>query len=152
MLDDFDIKILHALVRDGRASVETVAAEIGMSPTPVRRRIRRLEADGVIKGYRAEVDLEKCGLELSVFVFLKLQSRDQQTIEAFERRVRLQPEIESCALITGPHDYLLTLRTADMKSYHTFLHAVLAALPGIAGIETSMVIGDVKTRSGLPLV
>ena len=150
MLDEIDKKILHTLVCDGRASVETVAAEIGLSPTPVRRRIRRLEADGVIKGYRAEIDLEKCGLELSVFVFLKLQSRDQQTIRAFERQVLLQPEIESCALITGPHDYLLTLHTADMKSYHTFLHVVLAALPGIAGIETSMVIGDVKTRSGLP--
>jgi Lrp/AsnC family leucine-responsive transcriptional regulator len=150
MPDQIDKRILQCLVEDGRASVETVAARIGLSPTPVRRRIRNLEETGVIKGYRAEVDLAACGLPLTLIVFIKLQSRDRTTIGQFESRVRSLKEVMTCRLITGSADYMLTLQVADMASYNDYLRAVLAELPGVFGIETSVVISDVKTGGQLP--
>lgn len=149
-MDQIDRRILQCLHEDGRASVETVAARIDMSPTPVRRRIRQMEEQGIIRGYRADIDLNGCGLPLSLLVFLKLQSRDRATIAQFESRVRSLREVMSCTLITGSADYLLTLRVADMKAYNDYLHGVLAELPGVFGIETSVVISEVKAATQLP--
>ena len=151
MLDETDKLIVSQLIQDGRASVETVAENIGLSPTPTRRRIRRLEEEGVITGYRATVDPHKCDLDLALYVFVKLQGRDRETIREFERRVENLPEIVRCDLITGPHDYILTIRLTNMQDYNTYLRSVLAELPGVFGIETSVVIGEVKDTAQLPL-
>ena len=151
MIDKIDQKILSALVEDGRASVETVAEKIGLSPTPTRRRIKRLEKEGVITGYQAALNPEKCGLEMAVYVFIKLQSRDRKTIAEFEEKILLLPEVQRCDLITGAHDYILTLRVPGMNDYNGYLRNILAELPGIFGIETSVVIGQVKNIQQLPL-
>ncbi len=151
MIDQTDRKIVTAVIEDGRASVEAVAEAVGLSPTPTRRRIRRLEEAGVISGYQAVIDPEKCGLELAIYVFIKLQSRDRKAIAEFEARVLDLPEIQRCDLITGAHDYILTLRLPGMKDYNRYLREVLAELPGIFGIETSVVIGQVKNTPLLPL-
>ena len=151
MLDRIDRKILVALLEEGRASVETVAQRVGLSPTPVRRRIRRLRETGVIRGYQAMVDPEKCGLELAAYVFIKLQRRDHDTITEFEARIIRLPEVQKCDLITGAQDYILTMRLPGMKEYNRFLRDVLAELPGVLGIETSVVIGQVKSTPHLPL-
>ncbi len=151
MLDEIDKKIISALTEDGRASVESVGQMVGLSPTPTRRRIRRLEEEGVIRGVRADIDPEKCGLELAIYVFIKLQSRDRGTISQFESRIMGLNEIQRCDLITGAHDYILTLRLPGMKEYNQYLRAVLAELPGVFGIETSVVIGQVKDTPHLPL-
>lgn len=150
MIDQTDKKILQTLFEDGRASVETVAGRVGMSPTPVRRRIRHLEETGVIKGYRADIDLGVCGLPLTLLVFVKLQSRDRVTIAQFEQRVRSLKEVLTCKLITGSADYMLTLRVTDMTAYNDYLRGVLAELPGVFGIETSVVISEVKSATQLP--
>ena len=86
-----DRKIVTALIEDGRASVEAVAERIGLSLTSKRRRIRRLEEVKVISGYRADIDPDKCGLELAVYVFVKLQSRDRKSIARFEARIMELP-------------------------------------------------------------
>ena len=151
MIDKTDRKIVTAVIEDGRASVEAVAEAVGLSPTPTRRRIRRLEEDGVISGYQAVIDPEKCGLELAIYVFIKLQSRDRKAIAEFEARIMELPEIQRCDLITGAHDYILTLRLPGMKDYNRYLREVLAELPGVFGIETSVVIGQVKDTPLLPL-
>lgn len=151
MIDKTDRKIVTAVIEDGRASVEAVAETVGLSPTPTRRRIRRLEEDGVISGYQAVIDPEKCGLELAIYVFIKLQSRDRKAIAEFEARIMELPEIQRCDLITGAHDYILTLRLPGMKDYNRYLREVLAELPGVFGIETSVVIGQVKDTPLLPL-
>ncbi|WP_136658170.1 Lrp/AsnC family transcriptional regulator [Nitratireductor sp. XY-223] len=151
MLDKTDKMIIATLTEDGRASVESVAQAVGLSPTPTRRRIRQLEEAGIIRGIRAEIDADKCGLELAIYVFIKLLNRDRATISQFEARIMSLPEIQRCDLITGPHDYILTLRLAGMKDYNRYLRDVLAELPGISGIETSIVIGKVKDRPHLPL-
>lgn len=150
MIDQTDKKILQTLFEDGRASVETVAGRVCMSPTPVRRRIRHLEETGVIKGYRADIDLGVCGLPLTLLVFVKLQSRDRVTIAQFEQRVRSLKEVLTCKLITGSADYMLTLRVTDMTAYNDYLRGVLAELPGVFGIETSVVISEVKSATQLP--
>jgi len=151
MLDDVDKKIINELVDDGRASVETVAERIGLSPTPTRRRIRRLEDDGIVRGYHAAIDPGKCELDLALYVFIKLQSRNRKSIGEFEARIRNLPEVQRCDLITGPHDYILTIRLASMTDYNVYLRDVLAELPGVFGIETSVVIGHVKDTPHLPL-
>lgn len=151
-LDRIDRRILAALTADGRASVEAVAERVGLSPTPVRRRIKALEDAGVIRAYRADIDPDKCGLETQLYVFVKLKSHDRETIEAFERRVLRQPEFQRCALITGPHDYLLTIRIPGMKDYNRYIREILGEFPGVFGIETSVVVGCVKDDPALPLV
>ncbi len=150
-LDQFDKKILAALQKDGRASVERVAEQVGLSPTPTRRRIRRLEETGVIAGYAARIDPAACGLDLSLYVFVKLESRYRSNIENFETAVQKMAEVVSCHLITGAHDYLLVMHLASINDYNRYLREVIADIPGIIGIETSVVIGEVKNNRVLAL-
>ncbi len=150
MIDAMDKKILQALFEDGRASVEAVAEKVGLSPTPVRLRLQKLREAEVIRATRAEIDLARCGLELTVIVFIKLSARDRATIAAFEKRVQAIAEITHCALISGPFDYMLTLHVASMAGYNTTLRSQLAELPGVFGIETSFVISEVKRFARLP--
>ena len=149
-MDEIDKKILHALSSDARRSVESVAEEIGLSTTPTRRRIKNLEAGGIIRRYTVDVDMDRAGYGLTVYVFMKLQSRDQTTIATFEDKIKHLPEVTACALVTGPHDYVLTMRFEDMDAYNRFLRSVLSELPGVLGIETSVVIGSVKNEVPLP--
>ncbi len=143
-VDELDKAILVALQRDGRASVETVAETIGLTPTPTRRRIRRLEEAGVIAGYLAIVDPAACGLDLSLYVMIKLAQRDRETIDGFERAVQNLPEIVNCDLVTGEFDYLMVMHTASMQDYNLYLRNVVAKIPGIVSIQTSVVIGNIK--------
>ena len=149
-IDKTDIKILQVLSQDARQSVERVAEQVNRSATPVRRRIRRLEEEGIIRRYTLDVDMKACGYGLRLFVFIKLQSRDRPTIADFEERVRQLPEVTSCNLVTGAHDYVLEMRMVDMDAYNDFLRSTLAELPGVFGIETSVVIGPVKSEIALP--
>jgi len=150
-LDHLDRKILITLQQDGRASVERVAEQVGLSPTPTRRRIRRLEETGVITGYTARVDPAACGLDLSLYVFVKLESRHRSNIESFENAVQKMAEVVSCHLITGAHDYLLVMHLSGINDYNRYLREVIADIPGIIGIETSVVIGEVKNSKVLAL-
>ncbi len=150
-LDKLDKNILAALTNDGRASVESIGEQIGLSPTPTRRRIKRLEDEGVVQGYRADIDPEKCGLEMAIYVFIKLQSRDRKTIADFEARILELEEVQRCDLISGVHDYILSLRLPDMNTYNQYLRKTLAELPGVFGIESSVVIGKVKNSPHLAL-
>lgn len=149
-IDAIDQEILHVLSRDGRLSVERVSEQVNLSATPVRRRIRRLEETGIIRRYTIDVDMKECGYSLRLFAFIKLQSRDRDTIREFEDRVRALPEVSSCTLVTGAHDYILEMRLTDMETYNQFLRSTLAELPGVFGLETSVVIGQVKDVTPLP--
>lgn len=143
-LDSIDIKILDTLVDDGRASVESVAERIGLSPTPTRRRIRRLEEEKVITAYRAEVDPDRAGLEIRLHVMIKLKARDRSTIEMFERIVLESPEVQSCDLLTGQYDYILLIHLSSMRDYHRYLRQFLENNDGISSIESNVVIGNIK--------
>jgi len=150
-LDEKDRQILQILGKDSRMSVEKVSELVNLSATPVRRRIRRLEREGVIKRYTIDVDLKKCGYSQQLFVFVKLQSRDQSSIADFESRILGLPEVASCSLVSGLHDYVLTMAHIDMDTYNKFLREILSELPGIFGIETSVVISSVRDAVASPI-
>ncbi|MGG7519434.1 Lrp/AsnC family transcriptional regulator [Allorhizobium undicola] len=150
-MDKTDVRILHALSKDSRASVEAVAETVNLSPTPVRRRIKRLEDDGVIQNYSVAVDMKRCGYNLHLFILIKLKSRDSNTIADFERRIMNQPQITTCQLVTGPYDYILQVFLPNMEGYNDFLRSVLSELPGVFGLETSVVISPVKETPALPI-
>ncbi|MEL6318019.1 MAG: Lrp/AsnC family transcriptional regulator [Pseudomonadota bacterium] len=149
-MDEIDVRILHELAQDARASVERIAERVGLSATPVRRRMRRLEQNGALRRYTIAVDLAKCGLSLTAYVSVKLSRRDRDTLERFEERVRLIPEISRCVLVTGPFDYVLTVHTRDMKAYDALMRGRLAELPGVFGIETSVEVSVVKDGPAVP--
>lgn len=151
-LDSIDIRIIDTLIDDGRASVESVAERIGLSPTPTRRRIRRLEDEKVITGYRAEVDADRAGLEIRLHVMVKLKARDRPTIEKFEEIVHETPEVQSCDLLTGQYDYILLIHLASMRDYHRYLRQFLENNDGILSIESNVVIGNIKRTPKLALV
>jgi Lrp/AsnC family leucine-responsive transcriptional regulator len=150
MIDEIDKKILYHLSADSRMSIERLSELVSLSPTPVRRRVRRLEETGILKRYTIDVDMEKCGFGQLMYVYIKLQSRDRETISKFEARVRTLPEVTVCNLVTGTFDYILEVRSKGMADYNDFLHNVLAELPGAFGIETSVVISPVKRETALP--
>lgn len=143
-LDQIDKLILRTLVEDGRASVETVAEAVGLSPTPTRRRIKRLEKLGVIKGYGAVVDPELCGLELALYVLVTLKVGDADMMAEFEEQVLTLPEIHRCDLIAGENCYILSIRLKNMKYYNQYLRKTLVKMPGVYAVETRTVIGSVK--------
>jgi len=150
-LDSTDIRIIEALTADGRASVEVVAERIGLSPTPTRRRIRRLENEGIITGYRAEIDAARAGLEIRVHVLVKLQTRDRATIERFEAIVNDTPEIQSCDLVTGQYDYFLLIHLSSMSDYHRYLRQFLDNNCGVGSIESYVAFGNIKRSPRLAL-
>ena len=150
-LDSIDIKIIDALVDDGRASVESVAERIGLSPTPTRRRIRRLEDEKVITAYRAEINPDRAGLEIRLHVMVKLKARDRLTIQMFEEIVNETPEVQSCDLVTGQYDYILLIHLGSMRDYHRYLRQFLENNDGISSIESNVVIGNIKQTAKFAL-
>lgn len=150
-MDTIDKAIVAALQDNGRMTIQDLSDRVGLSPTPCHRRVRMLERDGVITGYTAAVDPRKCGLNISLYVFIKLINRTKQNIVAFEDAIQAMDEVVSCQLITGPHDYMLTMHVPDIADYEFILKERLAETPSIAEIQTSIVLSRVKERKGFAL-
>lgn len=121
-----------------------LSAEVGLSPTPVARRLRRLEEDGIITGYTALIDEMALGYAVSVFVSVKLDKQIDDVLEAFERAVAEFPEVVDCWLMTGSRDYLLRIATEGLREYEQFLTKQLTRVPGVASIESSIPLRRVK--------
>ncbi len=143
-LDGFDLRILDVLSQDARASVTDIAARIGLSKTPCHARIRRLERDGYILGYRAVLDPIRLGLEHVAFVEVKLERTTEAALRTFNQAVQGKPEIEECHMIAGGFDYLLKIRTANITDYRTFLGEELSNLPHVAQTSTYVAMESVK--------
>ena len=150
-MDGIDKAIIRALQQDGRMTIQELSEQVGLSPTPCHRRVRMLERDGVITGYTALIDPRKCGLNLSLYVFIKLINRTKENIVAFEDAIQAMDEVVTCQLITGPYDYMLTMHVPDIADYEFILRERLAETPSIAEIQTSIVLSRVKDRRGFAL-
>jgi len=150
-LDDIDRKILKALQEDSRQSLVEVAEKAGLSTSPILRRIRQLEKAGVIRRYVAVLDQTRVGLPVSVFVSIKLEQQREQALQKFARAIERWPEVLECYLMTGPRDYLLRVVVADLGEYERFLKQKLTRLDGIASIESSFALEQVKYTNLLPL-
>ncbi|MEP3277416.1 MAG: Lrp/AsnC family transcriptional regulator [Stappiaceae bacterium] len=144
-IDDFDIKILRALQQDGRISVNDLSELVGLSPTPVSRRIRNLENAGVITGYSALIDEAALGYDVSVFVSVQLDKQVDDALARFEAAIAEFPEVVECWLMTGNRDYLLRIATTGLKEFEQFLVGRLTKLQGVASIESSIPLRRVKT-------
>ena len=150
-LDTIDRKILSVLQRDGRVSIADLAQQVGLSPSPCLRRVRLLEQAGVIARYVAMVDQQAVGLPVSVFVSIKLESQREEALTKFGKSIERWPEVLECYLMTGPRDYLLRVVVADLAAYERFLKQKLTRLAGIASIESSFALEQVKYTNSLPV-
>lgn len=148
-LDPFDYRILDVLAVEGRLSVAELARRVGLSKSPVQARLKRLEAAGVIRGYRALVDPIRLGRDHVAFVEVKLTDTREAALTAFNSAVARVAEIEQCHLIAGAFDYLLKVRTASMSAFRQVLAEKISTLPHVASTSTYVAMQAVK-EEGLP--
>ncbi len=143
-LDSYDRKILAALRRDGRMTVTALASEAGLSKTPCQMRLKRLIDDGVILGFRAILDPAKLGLDHIAFTEVKLSDTREKALAEFNAAVRKIPEVEECHMIASSFDYLLKVRTADIRKYRTVLGEQISNLPHVASTSTFVAMETVR--------
>lgn len=150
-LDRIDRRLLAALQENGRLTVAELAEKVGLTASPCSRRLRILEDAGIINRYAALLDQKKVGLPVSVFVSIKLDRQQEDKLHRFEEAIRRCPEVLECYLMTGPRDYLLRVVARDLADYERFVKDTLTRIDGIANIESSFALGQVKHSSALPL-
>ncbi len=143
-LDGFDQAILRVLAAEGRISAVDLARRIGLSKSPTQARMKRLEEAGVIAGYRAILDPVKTGQAHVAFVEVRLSDTREAALQAFNRAVRLVPEVEQCHMIASRFDYLMKVRTADIADYRRVLAERISALPHVAQTSTYVAMEAVK--------
>ena len=151
VLDDKGRAILAALQRDSRQTVQQLASAVGLSSTPCWKRVKEMEAAGVIRGYGARVDRESVGLALCVLAELNLTQHSESTVREFERAVAACPQIVSCYSTTGGADYTIKVVVENIATYEAFLHETAFKLPGVTHIRSSVVLKEVKAETGLPI-
>lgn len=151
-LDSFDRAILRTLASDGRISVTDLARCIGLSKSPTQARLRRLEANGVITGYRAMINPITLGLDHISFVEVSLTDTRETVLREFNTRVVKIPEIEQVHLIAGNFDYLLKVRTQNIDDYRRVLAEHISTLPFVSKTSTYVAMEAVKETTGDDLV
>jgi len=150
-LDRATRRLIDTLQRKGRQSAQQLAEAVGMSTTPVWRRLKELEQSGVIRREVVLMDREKLGLAICAWAYVSLVRHTDGAVEDFERLVASSPEIMECASITGEADYVVKVVVPDMKAYDRFLQERLFKLKGVASIRTNVVLREVKYETALPL-
>ncbi|HAT32425.1 MAG TPA: AsnC family transcriptional regulator [Janthinobacterium sp.] len=150
-LDEVDLNIVRLLQGEGRMSNARLAERLKLSETPVWRRLRRLEEDGVITGYQALIDRKKLGIGLLAFVRVTFANHSGEQPFQFEEAIQAIPEILSCHNVSGESDYLLQVVARDLESYGDFVSKVLRKLPGVAEIHSSLSMREIKASNRLPI-
>ncbi|MBX9709928.1 MAG: Lrp/AsnC family transcriptional regulator [Xanthobacteraceae bacterium] len=150
-LDPIDRKILSILQKDSRVTMQDLAERVGLSVSPCHRRVKLLEESGVITRYSAMVDQKSLGLHVSVFISIKLERQKEEDLDRFAKAISGWSEVLECYLMTGNRDYLLRVVAADLASYETFLKTKLTRFNGIASIESSFALSQVKYSISLPV-
>ena len=151
-LDRFDRAILKALQRDGRISNVELAGLVNLSESACLRRVRALEAKGIIERYVALLNQKEAGLSGDVFVHIALNREEQSELAAFEAAVQALPEVMECYLMTGEFDYLLRVVVSDMADFERVHKESLTQLPGVARVNSSVAIRTVRKTTELPIV
>jgi len=125
-----------------------LAEKVALSPSACHRRIKQLEADGVIQNYVARIDGKKIGYKIEFFVEVSLGSQQSDALKAFEEAVSHVPEILECYLMTGHTDYIMRIAAADTADYERFYRDQLTQLPGVSRIQSSLVLRTISLSSG----
>ena len=150
-MDKFDWAILNELQRDGRLTNAELAQRVGLSAAPCWRRVRALEESGVIKGYRAEIDRQKVGLDVFAFVRLDAERNRGDITRQLEEAIQKIPEVVACHYISGTGTFELQVVSKDLNSFSQFARDVLLNLPTVKDLHTSFSLGEVKAYGALPL-
>ncbi len=143
-LDRFDLAIIKELQNNARLTNQELSERVGLSPSPCLRRLRRLESEGVIRGYSVIVDEDKIGLPVVVFLSVTLERQVDASLNSFEQEIIKHPEVADCWLMTGDNDYLLRVRAEGLREYEAFLTGKLTKIPGIASIQSSVSLRRIK--------
>lgn len=149
--DRYDRILLQTLQSKGRASNVELSEHVHLSPPQCYRRVQRLEQEGVIRGYAAQVDAAAVGLGVTAFVNLNIAREQFKQVRELEKAIRQFPEILECYTISGDFDYLLKVVAIDLKSLSSFLTDRLMQVPGVAGVRSMVCLEEIKPASPLPL-
>ncbi len=150
-IDDYDRKILRALQENADYSMAELGEKVGLSHTPCWRRIKRLEADGVIRGRVTLLQAEKLNLGVSVHAYVTNNAHDQASLTAFEQAVMDIQEVVECYSTCGDHDYLLRIIVNTVTEYEKLLKNTLVSLPNVATINSVFALKQVKYTTELPI-
>jgi Lrp/AsnC family leucine-responsive transcriptional regulator len=150
-LDTIDERILAALQADGRISNQDLAERVGLSPSPCLRRVRQLEAAGVISGYVTLLDPGALGLDVTAFVRVRLDQQVDRQLVAFEAAVTALPEVMECYLMTGESDYQLRVLVRSLAEFEDFLRRKLTRIEGVAQVTSSFALRPIVYRTALPV-
>ncbi|OJY63865.1 MULTISPECIES: Lrp/AsnC ligand binding domain-containing protein [unclassified Rhizobium] len=143
-IDQFDQKILDALVEDGRMSITELSERVGLSKTPCQARLKKLIDSGYIDGFKAILNPIKLGLDHVAFAEVKLTDTREEALLSFNNAIKKIKEIEECHMIAGRFDYLLKVRTSDIRRYRIVLGEKISSLPFVASTSTNVVMQSVK--------
>ncbi|MCX5215388.1 Lrp/AsnC family transcriptional regulator [Kitasatospora sp. NBC_00240] len=149
-MDEIDRSILRELQEDGRLTNQELAQRVGLTASPCMRRVRQLEQDGVIRGYRAVLDPETVGRGFEVLVSVEVK-RDRQAVEAFEAALQDIPDVVEAYRLFGNPGCLLRIAVADLKAYERLWIERLTTLPGISEVNSQIVMKRIKEPRGLPV-
>jgi len=151
LLDKTDLTILRLLQQDGSMSNPQLAGHVALSVTPCWRRLKRLEDEGFITGYRANINRRKLGLNILSFVQLSFIQASDVSAKRFEETMLAHPAVLACHKITGQADYMLQVVTRDLDAYSEFVEKVLRTVPGIGMIHSSLAMRDIKSTHMIPV-
>lgn len=143
-LDETDIRLLRALQEDAKVNAKELTDTLHISKTPIYERIKRLESEGIIKGYTAVVDNKKVGLPLVVFCNVSLAVHDDEHINRFKREIASVDEVMECYSTGGHYDFLLKVVLKDLEAYNAFVFEKLTKVHGIVKMQSSFVLGEIK--------
>ena len=146
-LDSIDLSILRALLEDARISHVELGPKVGLSPTACARRMKQLEAGGVVRGYQAQLDARTLGVGATVIVRITLDGQTEEELTRFERAVAGCPEVFSCYLMSGSDDYLVMVAARDIADYERVHKDVLSRIPGVSRIQSSFTLRQIINRS-----
>ena len=150
-IDATDARLLDALQRHGRMSNAELAEKVNLSASACHRRVQRLEAEGIIRGYVALLDQRKVGRPTTVFVEITLSGQADEVLDAFERAVARVPDVLECHLMAGSADYLLKVVANDTDDFARIHRRYLATLPGVAQMQSSFALRTVRHTTALPV-
>lgn len=150
-LDDIDQLILRVLQEDGNLSNAEIARRVHLSPPATHARIRRLEEFGLIQKYVALLDRERIGYDMLCFIHLSLQRHQPEQVSAVHSAIQQMEEVLECYHVTGEYDYLIKVVVRNRKDLERFVVERLTPVPGIARIQTSLVLSEVKSTTAIPV-
>lgn len=150
-MDAAERQILDILQRDGRIANVDLAEKIGLSESPTYRRVKQLEASGVIEGYQAVVSQRALGLDVTAFVQVTMEKQPDRATEEFREAVRAEPSIVECFATSGSHDYLMKVVAGSIDDFSTLCMEKILKFPGVLHVESSFSLKQIKDSRVLPI-